>query len=88
LSREIGQEGYVYCRACHGTGVIIDQQWLSATLKAERTALVHAGGGTTLRATARIMGISASYLCDLENGRRNWTQELATRYSKAIRNPK
>ncbi len=41
--------------------------------------------GLSLRETARAMGISAPYLCDLEHGRRNWNKKLAAEFELAVR---
>jgi len=37
-----------------------------------------------LNETALKMGISPAYLCDLEHGRRAWSQELIKSFTKAI----
>lgn len=39
----------------------------------------------TLGQVARFMEISTSYLCDLEMGRRHWTEELVARYQEAVK---
>lgn len=62
-----------------------------------KTELVidHAATGTTARSArearslplsivADRMSVSRPYLCDLEAGRRQWTQEKLTAYAKAI----
>ena len=36
--------------------------------------------GVTLRLAAKKIGCSASYLCDLENGRRSWGGKLGQKY--------
>ena len=41
--------------------------------------------GKKLREVAEAMGISAPYLCDLENGHRNWTEEKFEAAKKAIK---
>jgi transcriptional regulator with XRE-family HTH domain len=38
----------------------------------------------SLRQIAFRMGITAAYLSDLERGYRNWNQNLANRYNKAL----
>jgi transcriptional regulator with XRE-family HTH domain len=38
----------------------------------------------SLRAIAKRLGFSASYLSDLELGRRNWTEEVARKFTEAI----
>lgn len=42
------------------------------------------GLGISLRALAKELDVSAAYLSDLERGRRNWTEELETRYIKGL----
>ena len=39
----------------------------------------------SLREVARRMGITAPYLCDLEQGKRGWTNDLAKRFQEALR---
>ena len=34
----------------------------------------------TLRECGRKLGVSASYVCDLENGRRNWGSPIGKKY--------
>lgn len=46
---------------------------------------VREGAGVSLRSLARTMGVSAAYLSDLERGRRNWTEEVESRYAGALR---
>ena len=41
--------------------------------------------GLSLREVARKMGISASYLSDLERAKRNWNEHLATLCERAIK---
>lgn len=41
--------------------------------------------GVSLRSLARTMGVSAAYLSDLERGRRNWSEEVESRYAGALR---
>lgn len=40
--------------------------------------------GLSLRETARLIGVSPSYLCDLEFGRRQWSKELRTRVTAVM----
>lgn len=40
--------------------------------------------GISLRNVARNMGVSAAYVCDLEHGRRNWSQKLRASFLEAI----
>lgn len=66
------------CRCCAGTGEVPDHAALGAEMREVRlrTAL-------SQREVARRMGISAPYLCDLENGARNWRDELIESFRKA-----
>lgn len=63
------------CPTCSGTGITIDREELKKIRLAARFTLV---------ATAARMGLSTSYLCDLENGRRAWNTELLSAFNKAI----
>jgi len=40
--------------------------------------------GLTLRETARRMNVSASFLSDLELGRRNWTEKHIENFNRAM----
>ncbi len=40
--------------------------------------------GMTLRDLARRLGLTASYLCDLELGRRRWTATNLARYENGL----
>ncbi len=40
--------------------------------------------GLSLRTLAERMGLSAPYLCDLELGRRAWSEQLAARFVAAL----
>ena len=40
--------------------------------------------GVSLRSVARIMGISAMYLSDLERGRRPWTIKIADKFTACL----
>lgn len=39
----------------------------------------------SLREIARRMSITPAYLCDLERGNRNWTDDLCKRFQKALK---
>jgi predicted transcriptional regulator len=39
----------------------------------------------TLKIVSKAMGVSESYLCDLENGRRDWNADLIERFRKALK---
>ncbi len=40
--------------------------------------------GVSGRRVARVIGISPSHICDMENGRRSWTVEQACVYAAAV----
>lgn len=40
--------------------------------------------GFSLRAVARKIGVSAPYICDLENGHRSWKAVMLARYRMAV----
>ena len=44
--------------------------------------------GIGLRALARRMKIPASYLCDLEQGRRGWSESMVGRFNHALKGAK
>lgn len=66
------------CPNCHGLGYRrrINGTWLRRV----RTAR-----GVSLRATAMALGVSASYLSDVERGRRWISPDMCARYVRAIR---
>lgn len=41
--------------------------------------------GISMREVARRMEVSAMFICDLERGRRNWTEENATKFIAALK---
>ena len=67
---------YKLCPHCGGDGVVMRGGALREMRKKARRGL---------RETARLMGISAAYLCDLENARREFRPELVDKYRKAIK---
>lgn len=64
------------CPKCGGTGKIVDY----AVMLSKRVA-----SGKSAKEVASSMGISTSYLCDLEHGRRSWTPEIVANFEKAIK---
>jgi transcriptional regulator with XRE-family HTH domain len=72
------------CSKCNGTGEIENPIEVGATMRAKRVTGVQVGNGQTLRAVARKMGFTASYICDLEQGRRAWSESLKKAYLKAL----
>lgn len=71
----MGMASYDLCPRCGGDGVIPKPDALRMKRKKARKGL---------NETARIMGISSAYLCDLEHGRRAWSADLIERFNKAI----
>lgn len=66
---------YDLCPRCGGGGVIPKPDTLREKRKKARKGL---------NETARKMGISGTYLCDLEHGRRAWDGDLIEAFNKAI----
>lgn len=54
-----------------------------ATGEQMRTLRLRAG--ITQEQMAKALGLGAPYLCDLEHGRRNWSEELAAKAALVIR---
>lgn len=65
------------CHCCDGSGKEIDDVALGAYLRNLRV-----GAGVTGRAMAQKLKISPSYLCDLEGGKRRWTESMSDKYLK------
>jgi len=71
-------ESDVPCKHCDGTGKVPDQVKLGANMRVLR-------GTESLRSFASRTGYSAPYLCDLENGKRRWTEKLIYIYTTKAR---
>lgn len=67
------------CHCCGGTGVENDHANTGHELKCWRVSRNY-----TLTYVAGKLGISESLLCDLEHGRRNWTQERIKKYREVV----
>lgn len=63
------------CDKCGGTGQLLDP----IRLKRQRRR-----AELSQRTMAKRMGITASYLCDLEHGRRDWNAQLDERFRAAL----
>lgn len=63
------------CKRCNGTG----EEARPSHLQAMRI-----DSGLSQKQMAKKMAISASFMCDLENGKRTWTAKLLTRFNKAL----
>ena len=68
------------CEKCWGTGRVIDHRALGSKARKRRRTL-----GLSLKAVARYAGITPSFLCYLESGKRAWTEELHQKVNDAIR---
>lgn len=67
------------CQHCAGTGKEPDHRQLGEDLRRFRE-----WHEATLTNVAAEMGLSKSYVCDLELGRRPWRQELILNYRLAV----
>lgn len=61
---------------------VIDHEKTGAYYRTTREAL-----GLSLREVANRLEFSASFVSDLERGRRNWTQDLANQFTRALNPP-
>ena len=66
------------CKHCAGTGVEPDNAAIGAAMRGIRIA-----SHQTLRNVAATMEISATYLSDLELGRRNWNHDILAKFQRA-----
>lgn len=66
------------CPACQGEGSVPDDG-VGPLLRTEREQ-----AGITRKAMADRVGISASYLYDLELGKRRWTNEVMHKYQEVL----
>lgn len=67
------------CPKCYGTGRIPDNTALGKSMRLKREV-----AGISLRSLARLLGISAPYLSDLERGRREWNSVRTNAYFNAL----
>ncbi len=72
----MSMSGYTLCPQCGGDGIIPKGSSLRVERKKARKGLTE---------TAERMGISNTYLCDLEHGRRGWSPELVDKFRKALK---
>lgn len=68
------------CLHCNGTGVEPDHQNIGAGLRTLRQSC-----DLTLRQMAETIGVSHSFLSQLENGRRAWKRSVKKRYEEAVK---
>jgi transcriptional regulator with XRE-family HTH domain len=71
------------CQHCNGTGEEPDNAKIGANLRLLRKRHLYSG-----RTVARLMGISAAYLSDLELGRRRWSSKLIESYQTTVTHPR
>jgi hypothetical protein len=70
----------VKCKPCNGTGRVPDRRAIGKKFNAMRR-----DARLTLRAVAVKMGISISYLSDMEQGRKNWSRERVRQFEDVVR---
>jgi hypothetical protein len=67
------------CRRCGGKGTVEG----ATTYRAKRMR-----AKASLRSVARLMGISAPYLSDLERGKRDWSADMVSKFEVALEQSK
>jgi len=67
------------CRHCNGTGREQDNKFVGREARKGREA-----AGIGLRVMASLIGVSPSFLSQLERGERNWTPEVVRLFARAI----
>lgn len=67
------------CKHCNGTGQTPDNLAIGATLRKQREE-----ADIGLRAMARVVGISHTFLIQLEDGDRTWRRSVRKRYEQEI----
>ena len=67
------------CRRCKGSGREPDQVETGLWFRAHRQQI-----GVSLRLMSKRLGISPSFLSNLEQGRRVWTEEVRNAYKAAL----
>ena len=68
------------CQRCNGTGNEPNQVAIGQTLRGLRLS-----SGLSLREMARRVGLSHSFLSQLETGSRRWRRSVLKRYEQAIK---
>jgi len=79
VEKSMSDNGYKFntCPRCGGTGGLPTGESLASARKAIPVAQ---------KVVAERMGVTASYLSDLEAGRRDWNYELVEEFERALRN--
>lgn len=78
-ARKSAETGGRSCPRCSGTGTIPDDRAMGAQMRARRKA-----AGLSLYDLAKKLDLTASYLCDLELGRRQWSVLNIRRYEEGL----
>lgn len=69
----------IKCPHCDGNGTVLNPVFEGMKKRGTRERY-----GLTLRELARRMKITATYLCDLEHGRRRWTVDIHKRFMSEV----
>jgi len=75
----MNEQDDLLCVHCEGRGLLKNDLEVGRGLRTIRERF-----GLEQRSMATAMQVSASYLSDLERGRRNWSSMLVTRYRQAL----
>ncbi len=78
-----GYTALVKCEYCMGSGETQDAKEVGADMKRHRLSR-----GVTLRDFAKALGISHTYLCQLENGTRRWRLAMVELYASKLETKK
>lgn len=68
------------CPHCAGTGEVDDPYEIGLRLRLDRQAR-----GLSIEDVAKKMGFTRMYLSHLERGIRNWSDDLISKYRKALK---
>lgn len=68
------------CPKCKGVGYVQDDSEIGKDLSIKRREAL-----LTLREVSASMGLSISYVCDLEKGRKKWTEKKKADFLQAIK---
>jgi transcriptional regulator with XRE-family HTH domain len=68
-----------FCTCCHGTGLQLDHKAIGEELGELRKSK-----RKTLKEVAGVLGVTSSFLCDLEHGKRYWTPKRIAEFKLAL----
>lgn len=71
------------CAKCEGSGRVLDDKVTAHLLREERLK-----AKIRLDEMAKALGVSPSYVCCLEGGKRHWTQARVTQYLRITKKGK